>query len=144
MLKLLSAGGLLLMIGGLLGLIATHSLLSRAPLVITAQGAALALMVWARITFGLRSFHATADPTEGGLVTTGPYRIVRHPIYAAVCLFALAGALANISFIAAGLAIVVFTGALARILAEEHLLLQRYPEYAHYAARTKRMLPYVF
>ena len=61
------------MIGGLVALIATHSLLSSAPLVIAAQGAALALMVWARITFGLRSFHATADPTEGGLVTTlGP------------------------------------------------------------------------
>ena len=144
MLKLLSAAGLLLMIGGLVALIATHSLLSRAPLVIAAQGAALALMVWARITFGLRSFHATADPTEGGLVTTGPYRVVRHPIYTAVCLFALAGALAHISFIAAGLAIVVIMGALARILAEEHLLLRRYPEYAQYAARTKRMLPCVF
>jgi protein-S-isoprenylcysteine O-methyltransferase Ste14 len=144
MLKTMSVAGLLLMIVGLLGLLATHSLLSRAPVVITAQAAAFALMVWARITFGRRSFHATADPTEGGLVTTGPYRFVRHPIYTAVCVFVVAGACAHTSFIAAGLALLVFAGTLARILAEEHLLLRRYPEYAQYAAKTKRMLPHVF
>jgi len=30
-----------------------------------------------------------------------------------------------------------------RIAAEERLLLKRYPEYAEYAARTKRVLPFV-
>jgi protein-S-isoprenylcysteine O-methyltransferase Ste14 len=30
------------------------------------------------------------------------------------------------------------------MLPEERLVLQRYPEYADYAARTKRMLPLVF
>ena len=30
---------------------------------------------------------------RGGLVTTGPYRYVRHPIYAAATYFAWAGAL---------------------------------------------------
>jgi protein-S-isoprenylcysteine O-methyltransferase Ste14 len=143
-LKTLSVAGLLLMIGGLLGLLAADSLLSFSPAVIAAQAAAIALMIWARLTFGLRSFHATANPTEGGLVTTGPYKYLRHPIYTAVCLFVLAGALAHLSLIALGLVLVVFTGALSRMLAEERLLLQRYPEYADYAARTSRMLPHVF
>jgi protein-S-isoprenylcysteine O-methyltransferase Ste14 len=144
MLKALSAVALLLMIGALLGLITTRSLFSPAPIVIAAQVAAVALIVWARTTFGRRSFHATADPTEGGLVTTGPYKFIRHPIYTAICLFAFAGALANISLIAAGLALLLFLGALTRMVAEEHLLLRRYPEYAQYAAKTKRMLPFIF
>ena len=45
---------------------------------------AIGLMIAARITFGLRSFHAAANPTAGGLVTRGPYALLRHPIYAAV------------------------------------------------------------
>jgi len=44
-------------------------------------------MLWARLTFGGRSFHAGANPTAGGVVTTGPYRFVRHPIYAAILYF---------------------------------------------------------
>lgn len=144
MLRAFSIISFLLMVAGLLGLIATSSLLSRAPAVIAAQVAALALMVWARITFGLRSFHAAADPTEGGLVTTGPYRFVRHPIYTAVCLFAFAGALAHLSLESLGLAILVLFGAVGRSLCEEHLLIEHYPEYSNYAAKTKRMLPFVF
>jgi protein-S-isoprenylcysteine O-methyltransferase Ste14 len=144
MLKMLSVVGLLLMVAALLGLLATHSLFSRSPLVIVVQVASVALMVWARVTFGRRSFHAAANPTEGGLVTTGPYRFVRHPIYTAVCLFVFAGALAHVSLTAVGLALLVFLGALGRMLPEERLVLQRYPGYADYAAEPKRMLPLVF
>ena len=144
MLKAFSIISFLLMVAGLLGLIATSSLLSRAPAVIAVQVAALALMVWARITFGLRSFHATANPTDGGLVTTGPYRFVRHPIYTAVCLFAFAGALAHISVESLGFALLVLLGAICRSLCEERLLIEYYPDYSSYAEKTKRMLPFVF
>jgi len=86
----------------------------------------------------------SADPTEGGLVTSGPYRFIRHPIYTAVLLFCFAGASAHLSLRAAALALVALTGALARMWAEERLLRARYPDYAGYAARTKRMLPGLF
>jgi protein-S-isoprenylcysteine O-methyltransferase Ste14 len=142
--RALSVLGFLLMVAGIVGLLASHSLFSMSPLVVGLQAAAAALMLWARITFGRRSFHATADPTEGGLVTSGPYRFVRHPIYTAVVLFCFAGASAHLSLRAAVLALVVLTGALARMLAEERLLLARYPDYADYAARTRRMLPRLF
>jgi protein-S-isoprenylcysteine O-methyltransferase Ste14 len=144
MLNVISVVSFLLMVAGLLGLVATSSLLSRNPAAIAVQVAAFALMIWARVTFGRRSFHAAANPTEGGIVTTGPYRYVRHPIYTAVWLFALAGAVANLSLVALALAFLVLLGAIGRIFCEEHLLLQRYPEYSDYSARTKRMLPLVF
>ena len=142
--KFLSGIGLLIMIGGILGLLATHSLFSTNPAVIAGQAVAFALMLWARMTFGRRSFHATADPTEGGLVTGGPYAFVRHPIYTAVGLFVIAGSLAHISWATAAFTLVVFLGAIARMLAEERLLRTQYPGYIAYAARTKRMIPHVF
>ncbi|MFI5166166.1 MAG: methyltransferase family protein [Thermoanaerobaculales bacterium] len=144
MLDLVSLVGVLAMVGGAVGLYATGNLFSTSPLVITVQAAAAALMIWARVTFGFRSFHAAANPTEGGLVTSGPYRFIRHPIYTAVCLFVWAGALAHLSYVSAALAVLALIGSLARMLAEEHMLVVRYPEYREYAAKTKRMLPHVF
>ena len=101
-------------------------------------------MLWARLTFGTRSFHGTATPTEGGLVTTGPYRYIRHPIYASILLFMWAGVGANLSLRAAAMATLASAGALVRMLCEEQLVEQRYPEYASYAKVTKRVIPYLF
>ncbi|MBA2684290.1 MAG: isoprenylcysteine carboxylmethyltransferase family protein [Gemmatimonadaceae bacterium] len=111
------------------------------------QVLALALMVWARLTFGTRSFHATANPTAGGLVTTGPYRYWRHPIYAAVLLFVWAGVLTHgVSPISSTVALAVLATLMTavRIQAEEQMLLASVPEYAAYAARTRRLIPFVF
>jgi protein-S-isoprenylcysteine O-methyltransferase Ste14 len=139
----LSTIGLLMMIGALLGLIARGDALSPVPGVIALQACAGALMIWARLTLGLRSFHATAGPTAGGLVTGGPYAYVRHPIYSAVCLFIWPAAIAHASWAAIGLAAVLTAGAFVRMLCEESLLMAQYSEYAAYAAKTKRVIPFV-
>ena len=144
MTTLVSLLGYLLMVAGILGLIVHRDLLSPAPAVILLQAGAVCLMLWARWTFGRRSFHATATPTQGGLVTTGPYRWIRHPIYAAVCLFATACVLGHPSLFSLGVAGIAAIGSAMRILAEEALLRKRYPEYEEYAHKTRRVLPYLF
>lgn len=144
MLKALSVLGLLAMIAALVGLLMIGSLVSSRPLVIALQAGAILLMIWARVTFGLRSFHAAANPTAGGLVTSGPYRYIRHPIYTAVCLFGWAGIAAHVSAASVALGVVLLAGGLARMLGEERLVAAMYPEYGEYAKRTKRMIPFVF
>ncbi|HEX9135372.1 MAG TPA: isoprenylcysteine carboxylmethyltransferase family protein [Nitrospirota bacterium] len=144
MLRTLSILGLAIMVLALAGLFSTHALLSSSRAVITVQVAAVALLIWARTTFGIRSFHASAGPTEGGLVTTGPYAFIRHPIYTAVSLFGWAGILAHWSVRSISLGILLLAGALVRMLCEERLVVERYPQYRQYAARTKRMVPYLF
>lgn len=142
--RLLSVGGYAAMVSGLLGLILVRSLLAPRLAVVLVQLGAFAVMVWARVTFGRRSFHLAANPTEGVLVTTGPYRYLRHPIYAAVCWFVWAGALGNLSPVSTTLALLVTAGAVTRLLCEEHLLVEKYPEYRDYAARTPRLIPFLF
>jgi protein-S-isoprenylcysteine O-methyltransferase Ste14 len=85
-----------------------------------------------------------ADPTEGGLVSRGPYRYIRHPIYAGLCLFTLAGAVAHRSWNGALFGGLILAGAMLRIACEETLVRARYPEYAQYKATTWRMIPYVY
>ena len=144
MLKIISVLGLLVMAAALVGLYLTGNLLSLQPIAIALQLLAIALMIWARLAFGGRSFHASADPTAGGLVTTGPYRYIRHPIYTAACLLGLGGIAAHWSLLSAGLGVLLFLGGLARMLCEERLVKQTYPEYVEYSKSTKRMIPFVF
>jgi protein-S-isoprenylcysteine O-methyltransferase Ste14 len=104
----------------------------------------VALLLWSRFTFGRRSYHVAATPTEGGLVMSGPYRYIRHPIYASMWLLGSACILSHLTlWTAISGAVLVSTG-LVRIFCEEKLVAQRYPEYTDYARHTWRMVPYVF
>ena len=132
------------MVIGLVWMFQRQEIIARSLPAQIVQGCAVGLMIAARITFGRRSFHAAADPTAGGLVTNGPYAFFRHPIYTAVCLFSLAGALTYRTPAAFGWLALIVTGAVGRMLCEETLLRGRYPEYADYASRTARMVPYIF
>jgi len=129
------------LVAAVVALFVRHALLADHPVGVAVQIAAVLLMVWARATFGMRSFHAAANPTEGGLVTTGPYRYFRHPIYAAVLFFVWAGVLTHLAPVPLALALVATAATAVRIRGEERLLVTRYPEYAAYAARTKRVVP---
>ncbi len=139
----LSTVVVLVLLLAIVGLYFTQSLLGHDPLTIGLQVAAILLMIWARVTFGLRSFHYAANPTEGGLVTTGPYRFVRHPIYAAILLFVWTGVSAHWSLRAAALGLLATAMTFLRMIFEERLVRERYPEYADYARRTRRVIPYV-
>lgn len=114
------------------------------PLSIALQVGAGLLMLWARITFGKRSFHAAANTTHGELVTRGPYAVVRNPIYLAVIVFVFAAAGARLDAEAVMLALGIAACMLVRIFAEERFLRATYPEYADYAKRVARLVPFVF
>jgi protein-S-isoprenylcysteine O-methyltransferase Ste14 len=143
-LRNISLAALLLMALALVGLLFRGAFFSSQPTAIIAEILAVALMVWARLTFGQRSFRAVANPSAGGLVTTGPYRFIRHPIYTAACLFGWSGILAHWSAINVMLGVLLFVGTVGRMLCEERLVTEIYPEYRDYAQSTKRMVPYIF
>ena len=144
MLKTFSIIGYLGMIGGLLGLVALRAVLSVSPLVISVQAVAVILAVWARVTFRRRSYHVAANPTEGGLVTSGPYHFIRHPIYTAICLFTVAGVASHWSWGAGACGMLVIGSLVMRMFCEETLVAERYPEYRQYAEGTWRMIPYIY
>jgi len=108
--------------------------------------AGAALVVRSRTELGPAwSFVPKADQGTG-LVTTGPYRLVRHPIYLGLALLAMGEALAFGSWSAL---LIVLSGIVPtfawRARAEEKLLSRTFGErYAGYRQRTKMIVPYFF
>ncbi len=80
-----------------------------------------------------------------GLVTSGPYRLVRHPIYLGFVLLAMGEALAFGSWPALVIALAGIVPTFAwRARAEEQLLGRSFGErYAVYRARTRLLIPYL-
>ncbi len=139
-------GSLVAFLGALAGIVflaTRNALLATNPVGIAVQILAVGLMIWARITFGRRSFHAAANPTVGGLVTHGPYRYWRHPIYAAILYFVWAGIPSNPTLETLAAAGFVSLCLVGRMLLEERFLRQEYPGYGEYARQTRRVIPFV-
>ena len=141
--KLSSVLAFAVMVGGLAILIQQEAIFASRPLTMAIQVAAVLLMLYARVTFGSRSFHAAANPTAGGLVTSGPYAVLRHPIYAAVLYFTWATIVDHPRALTVLGGLLITVGAIARMLMEERMLVVRYPQYSDYMRRTRRVVPYV-
>jgi protein-S-isoprenylcysteine O-methyltransferase Ste14 len=83
-------------------------------------------------------------PEARRLATGGPYRIVRHPLYFFEIMAAV-GALGASPGLISALSFVVFVGMqMVRAGYEERLLARAFPEYADYARRTRRLIPFVW
>lgn len=84
-------------------------------------------------------------PLETGRVTeTGPYRVVRHPIYSGGVLFVVGYGLAFSPWALALAVLLAIVWGLKSIVEERFLSLQ-YPAYAEYCTRTRyRLVPFVY
>lgn len=90
-----------------------------------------------------RSLTVVPIPKEDGqLSTTGLYQYVRHPMYSSVLLFALGIALSSGSLIKYLLTLLLYLLFHAKSTYEEKYLKLKYPDYAEYASRIPRFIPF--
>ena len=121
--------------------------LSAAVLARTGAAALLALLAVILMLWALRAFPGVSTghyvlPGQQ-VVSSGPYRLVRHPLYLAAFLVWLAVALAFASSAALGLAaLYVIPGYLIYIRSEEEMLLAQLGEaYRRYRSEVGMLLP---
>ena len=116
----------------------------RAGIGLVLFGLGLAFAIWARVHIGRNWGGPMTQKVEPELVTSGPYRLVRHPIYSGV-LVAGAGtavALSWVWLIAVGLAGIYF---LYSATVEERYLTEQLPDaYPVYKRSTKMLVPFIF
>jgi protein-S-isoprenylcysteine O-methyltransferase Ste14 len=108
-------------------------------------GCAAALGLWTLAHNRPGNFNIRPEPKASGqLVTGGPYRYMRNPMYSALLLFAAAEVVAygDLWKIACWLALALVL--LAKALLEEHGLRALHAGYGEYAKRVRRFIPGVF
>jgi protein-S-isoprenylcysteine O-methyltransferase Ste14 len=106
----------------------------------------LALRVWAVLTLGKFFTGTVMIQSDHKVVDRGPYHVLRHPSYTAIALAFMGYALTTASAAALIVMAVAVVGCLGyRIYVEERALFEGLGDnYREYAARTKRVIPYVF
>lgn len=106
--------------------------------------AGLLLAVWARVHIGRNWGMPMSRKVDPELVTTGPYRMIRHPIYTGILLGLLGTALALDLF---GLIVVAVAGAyfVYSAVREERFMCEQFPDsYPRYQESTKMLIPLLF
>ena len=103
---------------------------------------AVALGVWAMIAMRPGNFSVLPEPVaQGQLVTRGPYRFVRHPMYTAVLLACLGAVLVHATPLKLLWLIALLAVLMAKIRREESMLVERYAEYSTYRQNTNALIP---
>jgi protein-S-isoprenylcysteine O-methyltransferase Ste14 len=103
----------------------------------------LGFAIWARVNIGRNWGTPMAQKVEPELVTSGPYRLVRHPIYSGILVAGVGTAVAFgwLWLIAVTLAGIYF---LYSATVEERYLSEQFPDtYPDYKRSTKMLVPFV-
>jgi protein-S-isoprenylcysteine O-methyltransferase Ste14 len=135
---------ILLIRSGAFGSRGLHTNPWRAGFGLSCFGLGLGFAIWARLHIGRNWGTPMSKKLDPELVTSGPYRLVRHPIYSGI-LLAGAGTAVALSwtwFIPLALVSAYF---IYSANVEEHHLLEQFPDtYPNYRRSTKMLVPYVF
>jgi protein-S-isoprenylcysteine O-methyltransferase Ste14 len=115
----------------------------RAGIGLVLFGCGLLFAVWARVHIGRNWGTPMTRKDEPELVTSGPYRLVRHPIYSGILAAGIGTAVALSWWwlVALGLAAIYF---LYAATVEERFLTAQFPDaYPTYRRSTRMLVPFV-
>lgn len=102
------------------------------------------LALWALAANRPGNFNIRPTPRHGGtLITSGPYRWIRHPMYTSVLLAAAAATWKSFETADALLWVALLGVLLAKAAIEERALVRRFPDYQDYRVRTTRFVPWL-
>jgi protein-S-isoprenylcysteine O-methyltransferase Ste14 len=92
-----------------------------------------------------RNLTATPRPKPGAtLVERGPYRLVRHPMYAGAVLAAFGWALACHGWLTLAYTVALFVFFDVKARREERWLREEIPGYAAYECRVRKLIPFIY
>jgi protein-S-isoprenylcysteine O-methyltransferase Ste14 len=100
------------------------------------------LLVWASVLLGRLMIHEAAVREDHALIESGPYRFIRHPVYAGYLALLLGGSVASLNGCLWLLWPVSLLGILIQATSEGRLLGERFgQDYERFVRRTGRLVP---
>ena len=103
------------------------------------------LMAWAIFTMKVNKVNAFPEIRAGSrLVTNGPYRWIRHPMYTALLMITLALVCESFSNWRGFWLALLTADLVAKLRYEETLLKEVFEDYEAYRLRTWRLVPWIF
>jgi protein-S-isoprenylcysteine O-methyltransferase Ste14 len=106
--------------------------------------AGAALVFKSRAELGLAWSLVPKADQGTGLVTTGPYRFVRHPIYAGLILATFGWSLFRANLLGLALTAVLFIFFDLKSRHEERWLVEAHPAYPEYQRRVRKLVPFLY
>jgi protein-S-isoprenylcysteine O-methyltransferase Ste14 len=103
------------------------------------------LAFWAIVTMQKSKLRILPEPSANAtLITNGPYRFIRHPMYTAILLGSVGLLIHQFTRLRLSIAIALAIVLLVKLIWEEKMLLQKFDGYSGYMKHTKRLLPFIF
>ena len=122
-----------------------NGLILKDPILIGIQISGIVLGFWAVYEMRKSKINIAPNVRKGSiLITSGPYRIVRNPMYVALLFFFLPTLWVNQSFQNILILSVFIVNLVVKLLYEEKLLHENFDSYELYKEKTWRLIPFIF
>jgi len=103
------------------------------------------LAIWAVIVMQKSKLNIAPQPRKNAvLVNNGPYRIIRHPMYTSIIIAITPLIISHWDTNRFLLLLFLYVNLILKLLFEETLLNNYFPNYNDYSKKTWRIIPYVF
>lgn len=129
----------------LAGFVLTGPVLAERAIFLAVELAGLGIGLWAIVVMRIGSFNIVPDVRkDASLVTRGPYRVIRHPMYTSLLVGTAALVADDFTFLRFGLWVALLLVLVVKLRYEEQLLAVAFPGYDAYRKQSRRLIPFLY